>query len=151
MWYYTKVGGRRCPIINISGGTEIMGCFLFPLPIVPLKPCSLGKGAALGMDVDVVDGEGRSVREQKGYLVARSPAPSMTKALWKDREGTWRPTGLASMMCGTTVTGRRWMRMATGSSMEGRMTPSRWRESALDPAKWRGPSSAILPWWRRPL
>ncbi|MEE9236525.1 MAG: AMP-binding protein [Thermoplasmata archaeon] len=86
MWYYTKVGGRRCPIINISGGTEIMGCFLFPLPIVPLKPCSLGRGAALGMDVDVVDEEGRSVREQKGYLVARSPAPSMTKALWKDRD-----------------------------------------------------------------
>lgn len=85
-WFFEKVGAGRCPIINISGGTEIMGCFLFPLPIVPLKPCTLGKGAALGMDVDVVDEEGQSVRGEKGYLVARSPAPSMTKGLWRDPE-----------------------------------------------------------------
>lgn len=83
-WFFGHVGGGRCPIINISGGTEIMGCFLFPLPIAPLKPCTLGKGPALGMDVDVVDEEGRSVRGEKGYLVAKSPAPSMTKGLWKD-------------------------------------------------------------------
>ncbi len=84
MWFFEKVGGRRCPIINISGGTEIMGCFLFPLPIVPLKPCTLGRGAALGMDVDVVDDEGETLRGEVGHLVARSPAPSMTKGLWKD-------------------------------------------------------------------
>ncbi len=84
MWFFEKVGGGRCPIINISGGTEIMGCFLFPLPIVPLKPCTLGRGAALGMDVDIVDEDGKSLRGEKGYLVARSPAPSMTKGLWRD-------------------------------------------------------------------
>ncbi len=84
MWFFEKVGGGRCPIINISGGTEIMGCFLFPLPIVPLKPCTLGRGAALGMDVDVVDDEGKSIRGEKGHLVARSPSPSMTKSLWRD-------------------------------------------------------------------
>ena len=48
MWFFERVGRRRCPIINISGGTEIVGCFLFPLPIQPLKPCSLG-GPAPGM------------------------------------------------------------------------------------------------------
>lgn len=83
-WFFEKVGGRRAPVINISGGTEIMGCFLFPLPVVPLKPCTLGRGPALGMDVDVVDEQGRPVRGEKGYLVCRSPAPSMTKGLWKD-------------------------------------------------------------------
>ena len=31
--YFERVGRGRCPIINISGGTEIVGCFLFPLPI----------------------------------------------------------------------------------------------------------------------
>ncbi|MFQ5918601.1 MAG: AMP-binding protein [Thermoplasmata archaeon] len=84
MWFFEKVGGGRVPIINISGGTEILGCFLFPLPIVGLKPTTLGRGPALGMDVDVVNEAGRSVREEKGYLVARSPCPSMTKGLWKD-------------------------------------------------------------------
>ncbi|MDX1534891.1 MAG: AMP-binding protein, partial [Thermoplasmata archaeon] len=84
MWFFRQVGGGRAPIINISGGTEILGCFLFPLPIVGLKPTTLGRGAALGMDVDVVDENGQSVRGERGYLVARSPCPSMTKGLWKD-------------------------------------------------------------------
>ncbi|MFQ5553573.1 MAG: hypothetical protein ACE5EW_07665, partial [Thermoplasmata archaeon] len=61
-----------------------LGCFLFPLPIVGLKPTTLGRGPALGMDVDVFDEAGRSVRGEKGYLVARSPCPSMTKGLWGD-------------------------------------------------------------------
>ena len=42
LWYFEKVGRGRCPIINISGGTEIVGSFLFPLPIQELKPCSRG-------------------------------------------------------------------------------------------------------------
>ncbi|PSQ32522.1 acetyl-CoA synthetase, partial [Halobacteriales archaeon QS_9_70_65] len=83
MWFYEEVGGGETPIINISGGTEIFGCFLMPLPGQPLKPCTLG-GPGLGMDVDVVDETGVSVREdnERGYLVARDSCPSMTKSLW---------------------------------------------------------------------
>ena len=47
-----EVGGGRCPIINLSGGTEVGACFLSPLPITELKACTL-RGPALGMDVDV--------------------------------------------------------------------------------------------------
>src|SRR5205814_4254655 len=78
MWFFNKVGKRRCPIINISGGTELVGCLLQPLPLMPLKPCSLG-GAALAMDVDVFDESGKSVRGEIGHLVCKKPAPSMTK------------------------------------------------------------------------
>ncbi len=87
LWFYEHVGGERCPILNISGGTEIMGCFLLPLPIQPLKPCTLG-GPGLGMDVDVVDSEGESVVDdnEQGYLVARDSCPSMTKGLWSGDE-----------------------------------------------------------------
>lgn len=46
-WFYDAVGGGDCPIINISGGTEICGCFLMPMPNQPLKPCTLG-GPGLG-------------------------------------------------------------------------------------------------------
>ena len=35
LWYFEHVGGRRCPVINISGGTEIIGSLLAPLPITP--------------------------------------------------------------------------------------------------------------------
>ena len=31
LWFLRPRRRRRCPIINISGGTEIVGCFLFPL------------------------------------------------------------------------------------------------------------------------
>jgi acetyl-CoA synthetase len=85
LWFFGNVGRGRCPIINISGGTEIAGSFLFPLPIQPLKPCTLG-GPAPGMATEVVDGDGRPVRGQKGYLVCTRPAPSMTRGIWGDPE-----------------------------------------------------------------
>jgi acetyl-CoA synthetase len=86
-WFYDAVGGGDCPIINISGGTEICGCFLMPMPNQPLKPCTLG-GPGLGMDIDIVDERGESVREsgERGYLVARDSCPSMTKSLWSGDE-----------------------------------------------------------------
>ena len=86
-WFYDAVGGGDCPIINISGGTEICGCFLMPMPNQPLKPCTLG-GPGLGMDIDIVDESGESVKEagERGYLVARDSCPSMTKSLWSGDE-----------------------------------------------------------------
>ncbi|MDY6966023.1 MAG: acetate--CoA ligase [Halobacteriota archaeon] len=83
MWFFEKIGGKRCPIINISGGTEIIGCFLSPLPITSLKPCTL-RGPGLGMDIDVFDEDGKPVRGEIGYLVCKKPAPSMTKGFLKD-------------------------------------------------------------------
>lgn len=83
MWYFRKVGGSRCPVINISGGTELVGCLLSPLPITPLKPCTLG-GPGLGMDVDVFDDDGRPIRGGIGHLVCKKPSPSMTKGFLKD-------------------------------------------------------------------
>src|SRR5207248_8703409 len=32
-WYFEVVGGGRCPVINISVGTEVGACFLSPLPV----------------------------------------------------------------------------------------------------------------------
>jgi acetyl-CoA synthetase len=86
-WFYDHVGGGRCPIVNISGGTEICGCFLMPMPDQPLKPTTLG-GPGLGMDVDIVNSRGESVADtgEQGYLVARDSCPSMTKSLWAGDE-----------------------------------------------------------------
>lgn len=85
IWYFENVGHSRCPIINISGGTEFVGSFLSVLPIQPLKPCSLG-GPAPGMATEVVDDAGSPVRGKKGYLVCMKPAPSMTRGVWGDPE-----------------------------------------------------------------
>ncbi len=83
LWYFEKIGGRRCPVINISGGTEIVGCLLSPLPITPLKACTL-RGPGLGMDIDVFDDAGKPIRGGIGHLVCKQPAPSMTKGFLKD-------------------------------------------------------------------
>lgn len=78
-WYFEVFGQRRCPIMNIIGGTEIMGCFLSPLPIEPQIPSTVG-GPGLGMDVIIVDGYGNQLPVgQEGILVCRKPFPSMTR------------------------------------------------------------------------
>jgi acetyl-CoA synthetase len=83
-WYFEEAGGGRCPIMNISGGTEILGCHLQPYPVEPLKACSLG-GPALGMDADVFGDDGRPVPPgTMGHLVCKQPAPSMTKGFLHD-------------------------------------------------------------------
>lgn len=84
-WFFEHVGRGRCPIMNISGGTEIMGCHLQPYPVQPIKVCDLGTGA-LGMDVDVFNEKGKSIRGKVGYLVCKQPAPSMTKSFLGDDE-----------------------------------------------------------------
>jgi acetyl-CoA synthetase len=84
MWTLNEVGGGRCPIINISGGTEIGACFLSPLPITDLKACTL-RGPALGMDIDVWGPDGHPVPSgEVGELVCKKPWPGMTRGIWKD-------------------------------------------------------------------
>ncbi len=84
-WFFEVVGGGRCPVINISGGTEVGACFLSPHPVEELTPMTLG-GPALGMAVDVVDDDGRPVRGEVGELVCTAPWPGMTRGLWQDPE-----------------------------------------------------------------
>jgi acetyl-CoA synthetase len=86
IWLFREVGEGRCPIINLSGGTEVGACFLSPLPITELKPTTL-RGPALGMDVEVWGPDGRPVAPgEVGELVCRQPWPAMTRGIWGDDE-----------------------------------------------------------------
>jgi acetyl-CoA synthetase len=80
-----RITGRRRPIINISGGTEVGACLLAPYPVEPLKPCSLG-GPCLGLALDVFDEDGRPLRGAVGELVCTTPWPGMTRGVWGDPE-----------------------------------------------------------------
>jgi acetyl-CoA synthetase len=84
-WYFEKVGKSRCPIQNISGGTEIMGCHLMPSLLKPLKPTTLG-GPALGVRAEVWNESGESLSKGLGHLVCKSPAPAMTKGFLNARQ-----------------------------------------------------------------
>src|SRR6187551_2365830 len=80
LWLHEHVGRGVTPIVNISGGTEVGACFLSVCVAYPIKPISLGF-PALGLDMDVFDPEGRSVRGEVGELVCKRPFPGMTRGL----------------------------------------------------------------------
>jgi acetyl-CoA synthetase len=86
-WLFDRVGGGRCPIVNISGGTEVGAVFLSCSVAERIKECSLG-GPAPGMAMDVVDANGRSLVRtgEVGELVCRQPFPGMTRGFWRDPE-----------------------------------------------------------------
>ena len=82
-WLFEKIGDKKIPIMNLSGGTEIGGAMLSVFPGMKLKPSTVGIPVP-GMDLDVFDDDGNSVREKNGYLVIKSPWPAMTRSLLND-------------------------------------------------------------------
>lgn len=83
-WMFEKVCGRRIPILNYSGGTEIGGAIVSGTLLHPMKPCAFS-GPVPGTGADVVDEQGRSVGPGgTGELVLRLPSIGMTRGLWHD-------------------------------------------------------------------
>ena len=84
-WLFEKVGNKRIPIINYSGGTEISGGILMGNPLLPLKPCSFAAPCP-GIAADVVDENGNAVRNAVGELVIRAPWIGMARGFWQDND-----------------------------------------------------------------
>ncbi len=72
-------------LASISGGTDIISCFALGNPILPVYKGEL-QCRGLGMDVDVFNESGQSVRSEKGELVCKSPFPSMPIYFWNDAD-----------------------------------------------------------------
>ncbi|KFM16276.1 Acetyl-coenzyme A synthetase protein [Marine Group I thaumarchaeote SCGC AAA799-B03] len=84
-WLFEKVGNKKIPIMNLSGGTEIGGAMLSVFPGMKLKPSTVGIPVP-GMNLDVVDDDCNSVKNENGYLIIRSPWPGMTRGLLNDNK-----------------------------------------------------------------
>ena len=82
-WLFENVGNKKIPIMNLSGGTEIGGAMLSVFPGMKLKPSTVGIPVP-GMNLDIVNDDGESVKEENGYLVIKSPWPGMTRGLLND-------------------------------------------------------------------
>ncbi|MDX2194469.1 MAG: acetoacetate--CoA ligase [Gemmatimonadales bacterium] len=74
-------------LASISGGTDIISCFLLGVPTLPVHRGEL-QAPGLGMAVDVwrADGTPADVGEP-GELVCTRPFPSMPVAFWDDADG----------------------------------------------------------------
>ena len=74
---------RDVCLSSISGGTDILGCFVGGNPVAPVWRGEI-QARCLGMAVDVYDQAGQPVRGQKGELVCTRPFPSMPLGFWND-------------------------------------------------------------------
>ena len=84
-WVYAELG----PDIwlgSVSGGTDIAGPFLGPVPWLPVYRSEL-QGRVLGVAVESWDPQGRPLVGHTGELVVTKPMPSMPVAFWGDTDG----------------------------------------------------------------
>ncbi|AKA23959.1 acetoacetate--CoA ligase [Pseudomonas chlororaphis] len=70
-------------LASMSGGTDIVSCFVIGNPLVPVRRGEM-QGKSLGMAVEVWDDQGRSVIGEKGELVCTRHFPAMPIGLWRD-------------------------------------------------------------------
>jgi acetoacetyl-CoA synthetase len=77
---------RDVNLASISGGTDIISCFVLGNPTLPVHRGEI-QCRGLGMAVEVFDDEGRPVRGEKGELVCVKPFPSMPLGFWNDADG----------------------------------------------------------------
>jgi len=69
---------------SISGGTDIVSCFVLGNLFEPVISGEI-QNKGLGLDVDVFNEKGKSVKNVKGELVCKSPFPSMPLKFWNDK------------------------------------------------------------------
>lgn len=85
IWYREVIGGGRTPVVDTWWQTETGAMMISPLPGVTTTKPGSGQVPLPGIEVDVVDDLGQPVGNgQGGYLVIKSPWPSMLRGIWGD-------------------------------------------------------------------
>ena len=82
---YESIKRDLC-LSSISGGTDIISCFVVGNPAAPVYRGEI-QCLGLGLDVRAFDDEGRSVTGEKGELVCTRAFPSMPVGFWNDPGG----------------------------------------------------------------
>jgi acetoacetyl-CoA synthetase len=85
-YIYNEVKSDVC-LSSISGGTDIVSCFVLGNPMGPVWRGEI-QAKGLGMAVEVFDEQGNSVENEKGELVCTRPFPSMPVGFWNDPDGS---------------------------------------------------------------
>jgi acetoacetyl-CoA synthetase len=74
---------KDCHLASMSGGTDIVSCFMLGNPNLPVYTGEL-QCAGLGMAVAVWDEEGQALAEGKGELVCTQSFPACPLGFWDD-------------------------------------------------------------------
>ena len=82
IWYYQKIGGGRCPVLDTWWQTETGMILITPLPgVTSLRPGSATRPFP-GIEAEVVDEAGNPT--DGGYLVLTRPWPAMLRTIYGD-------------------------------------------------------------------
>jgi len=84
-YVYANIKDDVC-LSSISGGTDIVSCFVLGNPIGPVWRGEI-QAKGLGMAVEVFDEQGNSLKNEKGELVCTNPFPAMPVGFWNDPDG----------------------------------------------------------------
>jgi len=82
-YIYKKIK-KNVHLSSISGGTDIVSCFVLGNIYSPVISGEI-QNSGLGMDIDVFNDSGKSIRNKKGELVCKNPFPSMPTKFWNDK------------------------------------------------------------------
>ena len=81
--YVYKSIKKDIHLSSISGGTDIVSCFVLGNLFQPVYAGEI-QNRGLGMDVDIFDDKGISLKNKKGELVCKKPFPTMPIKFWND-------------------------------------------------------------------
>jgi acetoacetyl-CoA synthetase len=84
-YVYQSIKSDVC-LSSISGGTDIVSCFVLGNPMGPVWRGEI-QAKGLGMAVEVFNEAGKPVKGEKGELVCTKPFPSMPVGFWNDPDG----------------------------------------------------------------
>ena len=73
-------------LASISGGTDIIGCFVLVCPVLPVYAGEI-QVRGLGMDVAILNEDGQKISSKQGELCCLSPFVSMPVGFWNDDDG----------------------------------------------------------------
>ncbi len=82
--YVYKNIKKNVHLASIAGGTDLVSCFVLGNIYSPVYRGQI-QNNGLGMNTDVFSERGKSLINQKGELVCKSPFPSMPKLFWNDK------------------------------------------------------------------
>jgi len=85
--YVYRAVKQDVQLSSISGGTDIISCFMLGNPMLPVRAGEI-QCLGLGMDVVALDENHEPVIGRKGELACRQPAPSMPVGFWNDPDGS---------------------------------------------------------------
>ena len=84
-WVYKNVK-KNVQLSSISGGTDIISCFMLGNPILPVYKEEI-QCRGLGMKVEALSEDGKQLIDEKGEMVCTEPFPAMPIYFWNDEKG----------------------------------------------------------------